>query len=78
MTIDLFKMLEDLNISDLNKNFNFALTDDEGTLFYGRFDKLDSDPLIMNIKLPESFWKLYATPQGGWNSIVNKGALINL
>lgn len=68
MTINLSRMLEDLNIGDLNRNFRFAIADDENNLFYGRTETLDADPLMLNIRLPEGFWKLYAAPPGGWIS----------
>lgn len=46
----------------------------EGTLFFGDEIVFQSDPILLDVTLPEGSWQIAAIPSGGWNSVSDRAA----
>ena len=57
-----------------NKELNIAVRGKDGTgasgdIFFGDKSVFQSDPILMDVVLPEGSWKLAAIPKAGWESV---------
>lgn len=41
-------------------------TSDDSTVFFGKSDTFDNDPVVLDVSLPSGSWRIAATPKNGW------------
>ncbi len=72
MAIDFSVVLEPLSQSEDVFQLNMAMVDNEGKIFYGSPEVLESDPVIASIDVPQGKWVLAGVPEAGWDSLIRQ------
>ncbi len=72
MVIDLPPILKDAGFLLKTSDINVTLRDKSGTIFWGQRSVFDSQPLVVQIELPNEHWELAGIPIGGWHSFIRK------
>ena len=72
MVIDIPPILEDAGFLLKTSDINLALRDKTSKVFWGQSAVFDSQPLIVQIELPDGYWELAGAPVGGWYSAIKK------
>ncbi len=66
IVFDLDELLEESGVT--TSDLSLALLDQNGNLFWGDSTVFSSDPVVVQIDLPEGAWTLAGAPKGGWRT----------
>ena len=68
ITLDLPPLIQEAGLEADNAPLRMALRDDDGAVFYGDATVFDSQPVMVEVSLPDSVWELGAVPPEGWDA----------
>ena len=76
IVLDVRILLEDAGLTGDAGEFDFALLDSEGQVFFGPHSTVDHNPVLVRVQLSEETWELASIPVAGWGSATGSGLLI--
>lgn len=74
IVIDFEKLLEQAQLTKFNEKLSMALRGKEGLgalgdMMFGESSIFQSDPVLLDIQLPQGSWQIGAIPEGGWQQL---------
>ena len=81
--IDVDKLLASSGLGDAKLPVEIAIRGKDakgvdGTVFFGRPELFDANPVLASIHLPQGSWQIAATPRGGWSAAPDNLGLLRL
>ena len=76
VTLDLPSILAEAGLTSQRKNFQLALRDGRGRVFFGAPVVFDSNPVIHRVELPDGHWELAGIPIEGWSGAIRRDLAI--
>ncbi len=76
ITLDLPSILAEAGLTSQRKNFQLALRDGRGRVFFGAPVVFDSNPVIHRVELPDGHWELAGIPIEGWRRAIRRDLAI--
>ena len=71
MVMDVIPIIEDAGLTASSGNFNIAIRDNEGRIFFGSTLIFEQSPLVKQVNMADGYWEIAATSITN-NSITNK------
>ncbi|MCL7453142.1 MAG: histidine kinase [Anaerolineae bacterium] len=68
IVLDVPVLLQDAGLTGDSGEFDFALRDSEGQVFFGPDPIVDKNPVLVRVQLSEETWELASIPVAGWGS----------
>jgi len=75
IVLDVPALLQDAGLANDTGEFEFALLDSEGQVFFGPAQIVDNNPVLVRVQLSEETWELASVPVAGWG-IATRDALL--
>jgi PAS domain S-box-containing protein len=68
IVLDVPVLLQDAGLAEETGEFEFALRDSEGQVFFGPASIMNKDPVLVRVQLSEETWELASVPVAGWGT----------
>jgi signal transduction histidine kinase len=76
VVLEIPPLLTEADLMREGSQFEYALRDSHGRVFYGQLSVFSSSPIITQIILPEGYWELAGVPRAGWEAPIWQPLLI--
>lgn len=76
VVLEINPLLTEAGLTGGAGQFEYALRDSRGRVFFGPSSVFISSPIITQIILPEGYWELAGAPRAGWQTLIWQPLLI--
>jgi len=76
VVLEINPLLTEAGLTGATGQFEYALRDSRGRVFFGPSSVFTSSPIITQIILPEGYWELAGAPRAGWQALIWQPLLI--